>query len=465
MGCVPTLFKPELLLVNGSFVPDAGLLVADDGSVRSVELDLPAFAATEPAPPHIVELPGKALLPGLVNAHSHSFQRLIRGRSETRGDNFWSWRNLMYQACATLCAEEIYDVARMAFLEMALSGITTVGEFHYVQRQPDGSPYPDPNELAHRVITAARNVGLRIALLRVAYFRAGFDLSPDPGQLRFYEQPNEFLENLEILREQLGNSSDIWMGAAPHSIRAAPIADIVRIADWARAHDIPLHLHAAEQRGELAACVAEYNATPVKLLADHGILHPKTTLVHAVHVDDAELDAMAAARVTLCACPTTERNLGDGVVRARDAAERGIPFAFGTDSQTQIDLLEDARALEYHLRLQAEQRLMLDGIHGKTLAQRVFGYASQGGARSLAANSGTFSPGEWADFFTVDMEDPAIAGTAPQHLLSAIVFTQQRAGIRDVAVKGNFIVRDGIHAAQHEIVTRYAQVASRVWTR
>jgi formimidoylglutamate deiminase len=411
----------------------------------------------------IVRLSGKALLPGMVNAHSHSFQRLIRGRSETRGGNFWSWRDVMYAAAARLSPEDIFDVSRMAFLEMALAGITTVGEFHYVQRQPDGSVYADPNELAHRVIAAAQSVGLRICLLRVAYFRAGFGLPPDAGQTRFYESPEEFLPACDALHGQLGDGSDAWMGVAPHSVRAVPIADIERIAEWGRAKDVPLHLHAAEQRGELEACVAEYGTTPVSLLAEHGILRDQTTLVHAVHVNDAELDAMASARVTVCACPTTERNLGDGIVRARDAALRGIRFAFGTDSQTQIDLLEDARALEYHLRLQTEQRLLLDQIGGLTLAQRVFGYATQGGAESLAANAGTFARGECADFFTVDMRALEIAGVAAEHLLAAIVFTQQRAGICDVAVKGKFVVRGGSHPAKDEIVTKYEQLSSRVW--
>jgi formimidoylglutamate deiminase len=199
------------------------------------------------------------------------------------------------------------------------------------------------------------------------------------------------------------------------------------------------------------------------MLASRGLLNAHTTLIHSVHVTDAELDAIAAAGSAICACPTTERNLGDGVVRARDAAERGIRFSFGTDSQTQIGLLEDARELEYHLRLQQQQRLLLDGIHGTTLAQRVFGYATAGGARALAANSGTLAAGEWADFFTVDLRAPEIAGTAAQHLLAAIVFTQQRAGVCDVAVAGRLIVEGGRHPAQQQIVTEYEQISAKVW--
>jgi formimidoylglutamate deiminase len=453
---VPTLYKPDLLLQDGRFVSGAGLLVDNQGRVAQ---DGDANLQTA----EIVLLPGRALLPGLVNAHSHSFQRLIRGRSETRGGDFWSWRGVMYAAAAHLAPEDLYDVSRMAFLEMALAGITTVGEFHYVQRRPDGGAYADPNELAQQVIAAARSVGLRICLLRVAYFRAGYGLPPDAGQLRFYERPEEFLAACQALHSALEHGSDAWMGVAPHSVRAVPVTEIEAIAEYARSLDVPLHLHAAEQRGELEASMAEYGMTPVRLLGERGILSAKTTLVHAVHVDDAELDAMAAAGVTICACPTTERNLGDGIVRARDAARLGINLAFGTDSQAQIDLLEDARALEYHLRLQSEQRLLLDQIGGSTLAQRVFGYATQGGANSLQANAGTLAPGEWADFFTVDLKDPAIAGVAQEHLLAAIVFTQQRGGIRDVAVKGRRIVRDGVHPLQNEIVAKYADLSRRVW--
>ena len=449
------------MLVDGKFLSGAGLLVGSDGRVVGVSQGVDDAA-------QIVDLPGRALLPGLVNAHSHSFQRLIRGRSETRilnGGNFWSWRDAMYAAAAGLSPEDVYDVARMAFLEMVLAGITTVGEFHYVHRKPDGRAYADGNELAHRVVAAAKSVGLRIALLRVAYFRAGYELAADPGQLRFIESPDEYLANCATLHEQLAGGAQAWMGVAPHSVRAVPLADLEEIAEWSEERKLPLHIHTAEQRAELEACQAEYGTTPVALLAGSGILSALTTLVHAVHVSDDELDVIAAGGATICACPTTERNLGDGIVRARDAAERGIRFSFGSDSQTQIDILEDARALEYHLRLQTERRLLLDQIDGKELAARLFAYASRGGAESLRAGSGNLAAGEWADFFTVDLHDPVVAGVAPEHLLAAIVFTLQRSGIRDVVVRGQQVVREGVHAEQEEIVRRYEAVSQRVWAK
>ena len=453
-----TLLKPELLLVDGKFVSGAALRVAGNGKVEAVVCDgFPKAGET------VHELRGKALLPGLVNAHSHSFQRLIRGRSETRGDNFWSWRNVMYAAAANLAPEDVYDVARMAFLEMALNGITTVGEFHYLHRRPDGSAYDDGNELAEQIIAAARNVGIRICLLRSAYFRAGFNMPPDPGQQRFYEQPEEFLRNAESLADRLQNT-DAWMAVAPHSIRAVPLPEMERITNWARERNLKVHMHAAEQRVELEQCMAEHGMTPVQLLAEHGLLDEHTTLIHAVHISEDEVRSLAQSGATVCACPTTERNLGDGIVRARDMAEQNIPFACGTDSQTQINLLEDARELEYHLRLQQEKRLLLDHISGVQLAARVFSYASRGGAKAVGANSGSLAAGEWADCFTVDLDDAAIAGASQEHLLSAIVFTADRCAVRDVWVRGKAIVRDGWHAQQEEILTRYKTVSKKIWS-
>jgi formimidoylglutamate deiminase len=463
------VFEPELLYWEGRWHRGAALEVDDDGLVVGVAAsDVVAgnAMAESGGDGTVFKMPGRAILPGMVNAHSHAFQRLIRGRSETQklnGKNFWSWRHAMYAAVESLTPEEVYDSARMAFLEMALAGITTVGEFHYVHRQPDGSAYVDGNELAHQVIAAADSVGVRIALLRVAYFRAGYQLEADPGQNRFIEPTEEFLVNSEALAGRLQENSKAWLGIAPHSIRAVPLHELKAIAAWAQERDLPMHIHAAEQRGELAACEAEYGTTPVDLLSREGLLNSRTTLVHAVHVSDGELDEMAAAKSTICACPTTERNLGDGIVRAREAAERGIRFAFGSDSQALINPLEDARELEYHLRLKTEKRLLLDQIDGQPLADRLFAYATRGGAESLVANCGRLARGEWADFFTVDLNDISIAGVSDEHLLSAIVFSGEKAAIRDVAVGGKFIVKDGEHKQREEIVRRYGDVSRRVW--
>ncbi len=376
-----TLYRPELLYSQGEFAVGAGLLVSPAGSVLA--------AGTSPAA--MVDLPGKALLPGFVNAHSHSFQRLIRGKSESRvmsGRDFWSWRGTMYHAAAQLDPQDVYDVARMAFLEMLLSGTTTVGEFHYLHNAPGGRPYDDPNLLSKQVIAAAQSVGIRIVLLRSAYLRSGYELPPDPGQIRFFESASQFLDNMEALRKEYpADSTEVRFGVAPHSLRAVPLRELKEIAAWTRERKLPLHMHVAEQIGENEACLREYGLTPVALLGREGLLGPDFTAVHAIHITADEIELLARANATVCSCPTTERNLGDGVIVADQVMRQGIRIAFGSDSQAQIDPLEDARELEYHLRLERQQRAILDQIGEQTLASRLFDCATVHGARALGVPS------------------------------------------------------------------------------
>ncbi len=465
---MPHLYQPDLVLLDGEFRSGLAILAGDDGRIAAI-IDAQRNSA-ETSRYLSTRLKGKAVLPGFVNAHSHTFQRLIRGRSENRGtngDDFWTWREAMYRAAGAVDAEDVYHVARMTFLEMVAAGTTTVGEFHYLHRQPDGASYADPNLLSKKIIAAARSVGLRIALLRVAYTRAGYELPPHRGQARFYQTPSEYLDNTATLAAELESKSaaapQVWLGVAPHSIRAVPLAQLEEIIAWAHSRNLPMHMHAAEQPAELAACRREYGATPVDLLAQHKLLSSKLTLVHAIHITDSEMDALAASNTIICSCPTTERNLGDGIIAAASAAERGIRFAFGSDSQAQIDPLEDARELEYHLRLQKMKRVILDDIHATPLAARLFGYATRGGAEALGFDGGTLAIGRPADFFAVDLNDLSIAGNSAADLLPIIVFGLDRTAITDVIVAGKHILRDSTHPLQHEIVENYQQVYKKVW--
>jgi formimidoylglutamate deiminase len=455
-----TLYRPELLYSNGTFTPNSGVLVGEAGKV----LETPANV--DPPPTRVVELPGKALLPGFVNAHSHSFQRLIRGKAESRvvsGNDFWSWRGTMYHAASQLDPQDIYDVARMAFLEMVLAGTTTVGEFHYLHNAPDGNPYDDPNLLAKQVIAAAQSVGLRIVLLRTAYLRSGFDLPRDPGQTRFFESTAAYLDNTSALVRNYAGDAQVAIGVAPHSIRAVPVGDLKEIAEWNQAAKLPLHMHVSEQVAENAACLREYGFTPIELLNREGLLAPNFTAVHAIHLTPAEISMIAQGEATICACPTTERNLGDGVFPADQIMSAGIRVALGSDSQAQIDPLEDARELDYHLRLQQQKRAILDQSATMSLATQLFECATVHGAQSLAVPSGELKPGEFADFFTVDLNDASIAGHSSDDLLSIVVFSLNRSAIRDVVVNGRMILRDRKHPHQDEIVSRYADVHRKVW--
>ena len=448
-----TLVRPELLYSQGAFTGGQALLVGPEGTILRADAGVSA---------ETISLPRKAVLPGFVNTHSHSFQRLIRGKSESRamsGRDFWSWRGTMYHAAAHLDPEEVYDVARMAFLEMLLSGTTTVGEFHYLHNAPGGRPYDDPNLLSKQVIAAAQSVGIRIVLLRSAYMRSGYELPPDPGQIRFFESASQFIENMEALAA----ATDVPVGVAPHSLRAVPLRELKQIAAWTRERKLPLHMHVAEQIAENEACLREYGLTPVALLGREGLLGPDFTAVHAIHISAKEIGLLAGSGATVCSCPTTERNLGDGVIVADQVMREGIGIALGSDSQAQIDPLEDARELEYHLRLDRQQRAILDQIGEQTLATRLFDCATVNGARSLGVHAGELSAGSLADFFTVDLDDLSIAGHSGGDLLPLVVFSLDRTAIRDVVVNGHWVVRDGRHPLQGEIVSRYRELHGKLW--
>jgi formimidoylglutamate deiminase len=455
-----TLYRPDLLYSNGSFVSNGSILVDD----RGVILDAPN---NFDPPTSIIDLPRKALLPGFVNTHSHSFQRLIRGKSESRitsGRDFWSWRGTMYHAANTLNPQDVYDVARMAFLEMLLAGITTVGEFHYLHNALDGDPFDDPNLLAKQVIAAAQSVGIRIVLLRAAYLRSGFELPPDPGQIRFYESGHAFIQNMDSLVDgYAAQASEVSFGVAPHSIRAVPLRDLSEIAQWTRVRSLPFHMHVSEQVAENGACIREYGVSPVELLHRERILSSSFTAIHAIHLTSREFDMLATADATICSCPTTERNLGDGILSADRVMTAGIRIALGSDSQAQIDPLEDARQLDYHLRLEQQERSILDQIAQRPLAERLFECATIHGARSLGVPSGELKPGSCADFFTIDLNDVSIAGHSAEDLLPMIVFSLNREAIRDVIVGGQFVIRDRKHTRQDEIVLRYRDVHQKVW--
>lgn len=459
-----TNWLPELIYKDRAFQRDHALVCDQGGQVAG-------FAPANEVD-NAVSLKDRALLPGLVNAHSHAFQRVIRGRTEYRTanntDSFWTWREMMYSAAARLTPEDVYDASRMAFLEMALSGITAVGEFHYLHHAPDGSPYEDPNLMAKEVVRAANDVGLRIALLRVAYARSGYEKEQNPQQLRFIEKnPETYLKNVERLAGDLGDGNQMaWVGIAPHSVRAVPLDYLKEVIGVANQRQLPVHMHVAEQPAEVSACIEEYGRSPVALLETEGLLSEGFTAVHAIHVTPKAVRMLAAAGAMVCACPTTERNLGDGIVPIDEFIKQGLCVALGTDSQVEIDLLEDARELEYHLRLQKMERAVLASPEDEgrsAIAARLFHYATIHGAFSINAPGGTLERGYPVDFFSVDLNDPSIAGASPDDLLSTIVFSLSRTAVRDVVVGGKRIVEDGRHSQQEEIVGRFKALQKRLW--
>jgi formimidoylglutamate deiminase len=435
---------PDFVYRDGNFESSVALFVNTDGTTIR-------FSSAAEDLAKAVRLPRRAILPGLVNAHSHAFQRAIRARTEHRTaaarDSFWTWREAMYYTAQRLSPEDLYDVSRMAFLEMLLAGITTVGEFHYLHNAPDGTRYEDPNLLATQVIKAAIDTGLRIALLRTAYNRAGWRKELHPAQARFVTKDIDvFIKDTEALAHNF-SSDRAWVGVAPHSVRALPLPYLLETVSCARSRKMPVHMHVAEQPGEIAACEAEHGLRPVELLEEHGILAADFTAVHATHTTAAEAGYLLKANI--CVCPTTERNLGDGIAPARAWFERGINVCFGSDSNVQIDLLEDARELEYHLRLQTMERALLQ-------VPDLFQCATVAGSKSLAA-------AQSADFIAIDLDDPSLAGADSNSLLTHVIFALARSAIRDVYVAGKPVIQNGFHREQEEIIRRFTALQKRLW--
>lgn len=439
-------YLPDALLVGGQLQRGGALLVGEDGVVAAA----PKGAVED------VRLPGKLLLPGFVNAHSHAFQRVLRARTEFLApgherDDFWSWREAMYAAADALTPEQLYDVSKQCFLEMALGGVTTVGEFHYVHHQPGGAPYDDVQLLARQVIAAARDVGLRIVLLRVGYARAGFNVAPNPRQRRFIDADAEtMLRRTSELAALMKGDPLVTVGLAPHSVRAVPLDWLRAVArEWTSG---PLHMHVAEQPAELRACEAEYGVTPIALLAREGLLSERFTGVHAIHLSPEEVAQLGRARANVCACPSTERNLGDGIVRGDELLAAGAFISLGTDSHAHVGMLEEAQMLEGHLRLLRLRRNVLNAPGGvwPTLLESL----TASGARSLGLPPSSLRAGERADFVTLDLRHPTLLGVDDARVL----MSAPSSAVRDVFVAGRRIVTDGQHAAQESTAARFTRV-------
>ena len=432
------LLLPDLVLEPGGAVRQ-GVAVELDGGQISAVVDAPGAGERD----DVVRLPGRLLVPGLVNGHSHAFQRQLRGRVEVRdpaapGDDFWSWRESMYAAAEALdprgmraVAEECFDAGRRA-------GYTAVGEFHYVHHRPDGTPYEEPNELALAVIDGARAVGVRIVLLMAAYARGGAGRGPTAAQRRFCDRSAEaYLSRVERLAAAVAGDPLVTVGYAPHSLRAVPADWLAEIARHASGTGYPLHVHAAEQPREVAESLEEFGLRPIEHLQSCGVLGPAATVVHATHASPGELDLLAQTGSTVCACPTTEANLGDGFLPAAELWERGVPVSFGADSNVRLDPFEEARETEGCARRQSGRRNVLVAEGDAGPAPSLWRCLTDHGARSLGLAAPGIAAGAPADLVALDLQHPEIRSVEPRDLAAAVLFSGTAALVRETWVAGS----------------------------
>lgn len=418
-----------------------GDAVAADVLIEARGERITRVAAGVPAPPDAAPLPGLTL-PGLANAHSHAFHRALRSRVQAHSGTFWTWRDQMYKAAARLDPDSYRALATAVFAEMALAGISCVGEFHYLHHRPDGAPYDEPNAMGEALIAAASAAGIRITLLDACYLAGGIGRPLLGPQLRFGDgTAGNWARRVGSLHDQTGKAgrSHARVGAAIHSVRAVPREQLRAVAAWAKEHRVPLHVHLSEQPAENADCEEAYGMTPTRLLAESGALGALTTAVHATHLTGADIGLLGTTTTGVCMCPTTERDLADGIGPARDLAAAGSPICLGSDQHAVIDLFEEARAVELDERLRTRAR-------GHWTAGELLAAATSNGHYGLGwPEAGRIEPGAYADLVTVALDSVRTAGAAPDHVAEAAVFAAAAADVRHVIVSGRPVVRDGRH--------------------
>jgi formiminoglutamate deiminase len=392
-----------------------------------------------PAPAWAVRLPGLTL-PGLANAHSHAFHRALRGRTQAERGSFWTWREQMYAVAERLDPERYAALARATYAEMALAGVTCVGEFHYLHHDGGGRPYEDPNTMGHVLIDAARAAGLRVALLDTCYLTGGIGMRLSGVQERFGDgDADRWATRAEDLTLAYKGAEDVEIGAAVHSVRSVPPEQMPAVAEFAQRHAGPLHVHVSEQRAENDVCVAAYSATPVQVLHDRGVLGPRSTAVHATHLSDVDIALLGGSTTHVCACPTTERDLADGIGPLGRLLDAGCPISLGSDSHAVVDLFEEARAVELDERLATQAR-------GHFRAAELLHAATAAGHASLGfPDAGLLVPGAWADLVSVRLDSVRTAGADRGTAVESVVFAATAADVDSVVSGGRRVVEDGRH--------------------
>ncbi|MGQ4457267.1 formimidoylglutamate deiminase [[Kitasatospora] papulosa] len=420
----------------GTHVEPGVLLEVSGGRVAGVR------TGVDTPPPGATALHGLTV-PGLANTHSHAFHRALRSTVQVGSGTFWTWRETMYRTASRLTPDTYYDLARATYAEMALAGITAVGEFHYLHHAPGGTPYDNPNAMGEALIAAAAEAGIRITLLDTAYLAAGFGEKPNRHQTRFSDgTADAWAERASLLQ---GDDDLVVIGAAIHSVRAVPAEQLATVARWARERSVPLHVHLSEQTAENDACLAAHGRTPTRLLADHGVLGPATTGIHNTHLTPEDIELLGASRTGTCMCPTTERDLADGIGPAEALQRAGSPLSLGSDSHAVIDLFEEARAMELNERLRTH-------VRGHWTASALLRAASADGHAALGRpDGGTLEPGAPADLTTVALDSVRTAGPVPRLGAEAAVFAATAADVRHTVVAGRHIVRDGRHTRIEDV--------------
>ncbi|MBS0212052.1 MAG: formimidoylglutamate deiminase [Proteobacteria bacterium] len=429
-------------------------LVLDCGA--DGRLAAPADTDSDPATAHWV-------LPGMANLHSHAFQRAMAGLAERRSgaaDSFWSWRETMYAFAERITPDDLQAIAAQLYVEMLRAGYTHVCEFHYLHHAPDGRPYADPAAMSRAIIAAAREAGIGLTLLPVLYMRGGFDgRALSSRQTRFGHDVDAFLRLLDDLRRE--EDASLRVGMAFHSLRAVlPEAMAATLA--ALPDDTPRHVHIAEQTAEVDDCMAVRGARPVRWLLDHANVDAHWTLVHATHLDDAEVQGIARSGATVAICPTTEANLGDGLFPLRDYLDAGGAWGVGSDSHISVSPVEELRWLEYGQRLRTRSRNVAADASTPSVGETLLRAVASSAADATGVPIGSLECGRRADWIVLDENAPELAARGQGDVLDSWIFSGNRPLVREVVAAGRRVVENGHHIDEDRIASRYRACVQRL---
>ena len=407
---------------------------------------------------------GDWVLPGMPNLHSHAFQRAMAGLAERRGradDSFWSWRETMYTCAAAIGPDALQAIAAQLYVEMLKAGYTQVCEFHYLHHQPDGTPYAQPEIMSLALIEAAREAGIALTLLPVLYISGGFDgRALAARQRRFGHTMESYLRLLETLRRH--QSDDLRVGIALHSLRAVPEHAMREVLASDDAKEALIHIHIAEQIGEVQDCLALRGARPVEWLFDHADVDARWCLVHATHLTAAETTQLARSGAVAGLCPTTEANLGDGLFPLAAYQDASGTLGIGSDSHISISPVEELRWLEYGQRLVTRHRNVAARHEGDSVGETLWRAALRGGAQAAGLPTGELRDGARADLIVLDESSPLLAARDARSVLDGFLFAGNTPLVRHVMTGGRWQVRDFVHRDQDRIAARYREVVSRL---
>ena len=446
-----TLFARKALLPNG-WNDNVRLTIAD-GRIADVVIGVEADGSDETL---------GFVIPGLCNAHSHAFQRALAGHTEQRSpagrDNFWSWRERMYELAGRVSADALTAIARQAYCEMLRAGFTSVAEFHYLHRDPLDTDAVDTMFAA--ITTAARDSGIRLTYVPVHYERAGFeDPEPTSQQATFAMSVDEFLQHFERVAPHCNGAISIGIGA--HSLRAVSQESLRRIAAVAGDTGVPMHIHVAEQQREVQQCLASYGRRPVRWLLENFDVGSSWNLVHATHMDGDEIVALARSGAVAVLCPSTEANLGDGLFPLHDYLENGGRIAIGSDSHISINPFEELRWLEYGQRLVSQSR-NIASLRDSHVGSELFSRALEGGALAAGQKSTGIQVGAHADVVALSDDDPMLAGHNDDSRLDALVFSGYPLPVERVMVNGRWCVADAVHVDRERARTDYVATLDKL---